>query len=147
MSISGFCASGCSAIADSGTSLLAGPTVCTSSRVDSKLCGYTRFWCLKHACYTEFLFLLCSWMCMFVYCPFFIFCLLSSTTWANLKMRKQMICVCPIKKEICVFVRPFLWWIFRIISCLRLFSILLLIGKVIYILLAFCCCSVLLLTL
>lgn len=28
--------------------------------------------------------------------------LLSSTIWANLKMRKQMICVCPIKKEICV---------------------------------------------
>ena len=62
---------------------------------------------------------------MFVYRPFFIFCLLSSTIWANLKMRKQMICVCPIKKEICGFVRPFLSWIFRVISCLRLFSILL----------------------
>lgn len=38
-----------------------------------KAVWYTWFWCLKHTCYTEFLFLLCSWMCMFVYCLFFSF--------------------------------------------------------------------------
>lgn len=57
-----------------------------------------------------------------------------------------MICVCPIKKEICLCASLFIMDFFALSPAWDLFFILLLIGKVVYISLDFWCCSVLLLT-